>query len=89
MKNFIKILQRERYIHWEVSLDEHVLLFKNDNRFLLSHSNNDNLVSVVFDVNEDEIDVKEVDGIEIESFDFHKFYNGIQERTKNIDGILI
>jgi len=89
MKKFIKTLQRERYIHWEVSSKEHVLLFKNDNRFLLSYSNNDGLVSVVFDVNEDEIDVKEVDGIEIESFDFHKFYNSIQEKTKNIDGILI
>lgn len=89
MKKFIKLLQKERYIHWEVSPYEHVLLFKNDNRFLLSHSNNDNLVSVVFDINDDEIDVKEVDGIEIESFDFHKFYNSIQEKTKDIDGILI
>lgn len=50
MKKFIKLLQKERYIHWEVSPYEHVLLFKNDNRFLLSHSNNDNLVSVVFDI---------------------------------------
>lgn len=89
MKNFIKLLHKERYIHWEVSPKEHVLLFKNDNRFLLSHSNDDSLVSVVFDINEDEVEVKEVDGVEIEVFDFYKFYNNIQDITRNIDGILI
>ncbi len=89
MKKFIKLLQKERYIHWEVSPYEHVLLFKNDNRFLLSHSNNDNLVSVVFDINEDEVEVREVDGVEIEAFDFYKFYTNIQDITRNIDGILI
>lgn len=89
MKNFVKLLHKERYIHWEVSPKEHVLLFKNDNRFLLSHSNDDSLVSVVFDINEDEIEVKEVDGVETEAFDFYKFYTNIQDITKNIDGILI
>lgn len=89
MKNFVKLLHKERYIHWEVSPKEHVLLFKNDNRFLLSHSNDDSLVSVVFDINENEIEVKEVDGVETEAFDFYKFYTNIQDITKNIDGILI
>ncbi|EPP7233718.1 hypothetical protein ACTOJ1_000624 [Shigella flexneri] len=89
MKNFVKLLHKERYIHWEVSPKEHVLLFKNDNRFLLSHSNDDSLVSVVFDINEDEVEVKEVDGVEIEVFDFYKFYTNIQDITRNIDGILI
>lgn len=89
MKNFVKLLHKERYIHWEVSPKEHVLLFKNDNRFLLSHSKDDSLVSVVFDINEDEVEVKEVDGVEIEVFDFYKFYTNIQDITRNIDGILI
>lgn len=89
MRNFIKFLQKEQYIHWEISPVEHVLLFKNDNRFLLSHCDNKSLISVVFDINEEEVDIKEIEGIDEKQFDFNIFYSNIQKLTQNVDGILI
>ncbi len=89
MKKFNNLLLIEKYIHWEVSPEEHVILFKNGNRFLLSHSKGYDLVSVVFDLNDEKVDVIECEGIEKDNFDFDDFYTNIQKKTKNVEGFLI
>lgn len=90
MRKFIRLLHIQKYLYWNLSSDEYVTLFKNGNRFMLSHSLNTSLKSVVFDINENDIEVIEKEGFE-ESicFNFDEFYKNIEIITKNHEGVIV
>ena len=89
-KKFIKKIEVNRYILWQIDEKNSVFLFKDEDVFLISSFMNGVYKSVLFKVNESgSAEVLEKEGVFEENFNFDIYYAELQEKTKDVEGLLI